>query len=221
MVVRRSAGLLVALFISTKASAQTPAATSQVPVTFRAADAGGTLRIQGPGIAANEGYCPAACTLNIARGNYTVYFSSSGKTTPLNVAVHERSEVVVSPANSFQRGFGLSLILVGGAVAGLGAFAFYYDQTSKLDERRFGDLDSRYRYSTPDWVLPLEIAGGVGAGVAVVGMVVFFTASPSLEVFPKRSATAPRRSVAAHRSRFHLVPALGPRGGGVRLESSF
>ena len=219
--VRWLAAFLVGLLISTKAGAQTPAPARGVLVSFRAEPANATLRIQGPGIAANAGSCPADCVHRIAPGHYTVYYSpAGGKTTPLDVDVREPSEVVVS-SDSFQRGFGLALIIGGGAVAAAGAFAFYYDWKSQFDEDRFGDVDPSYDYSTPDWVLPMEIAGGVGLGVATVGMILFLTAPPSVEVLPRRTATVRHRTIATSRSRFELVPALGPRAGGARFAWSF
>lgn len=205
-----------AFLISVKAAAQTPAATEGVVVTFSTEIRAAALRIEGPGFRSNEGSCQATCTLRIPRGDYTVYLSSDGKTTPLYVTVREPSEVVVS-MDSSQRNIGFALIIGGGAVAAAGGFAFVYDRKSQFDEDRFADVDPSYNYRTPDWVVPMEIAGGVGLGVATVGIILFLTASPSVEVFPRRTATARHRTLATTRSRFDIVPVLGPRAGGVRL----
>ena len=219
MVLRRSAGALIVFFGSARASAQDASADPAVPVSFRT-ETGATLRIQGQGLA-KPGVCETACSLNLLPGNYVVYLESGGRMTPLDLAVRERSEVVVSPANPGQRGVGIGLIIAGGTVAAAGALAFYYDVNSKLNEERYADIDPSYEYSTPDWVLPTEIAGGIGLGVAIVGMVFLFTASPSLEVVPQRAAGAPHRNTAAERSRFQLVPLLGPQDRGVGVVSTF
>jgi len=212
---------LVALVGTMLISAEVGAAAPPVPVTFRGPDRDESLLVQGPGIDSNAGVCGAACTLSLSPARYMVTLSSGGKTTSFDVFVQEPSDVVVSPANGFQRGLGLTLMIVGGSVFSIGALTLYVDEQSKLDDRRYGDVDPSYRYRSPDWVLPVEIAGGIGLGVALVGLPIFLLAHPTMKVLPRRTATAQRRTAAMASSRFRLAPSVGPAGAGMRVGWSF
>jgi hypothetical protein len=202
------------------AAAPTPSVAT-VPVTFRTTIEDGELRIQGPGIEPGGGACGSSCTLNVTPGGYTVMVGSGGSIQSFNVYVRERSEVVVSPPNGFHRGLGLALLVGGGVVFSAGALVLYADLKSRADDERYGDVDSRYRYRSPDWVLPVVIAGGIGAGVTAVGIVLFLTARTSADVLPQRAQAERRRRAASRGSSLSLVPELGPTGGSLRVDWSF
>jgi len=195
-------------------------ASAGVPIVFRSLDADGSLRVQGPGIGTTGGLCPHGCTLTLAPGSYTVYYSIHGKTTPLPLALSQSSEVVVSPPSSGQRAVAFSLIVVGGLAFTVGVGAWYYDANSRTLERRHPD-DPAYNYNSPDWLIPAYIVGGVGLGVGTLGAVLLLTASPSAEVHPLRAAVKPRSTTASLRSRFSFAPIATPQGGGLRVGWAF
>lgn len=134
------------------------------------------------------------------------------KTSTLNVDVRGPSEVVVSPGSPFVRGLGLAFIIVGGTFALGGLTTFYFDQNLKLQEKRHPD-DPYYAYSSPDWVVPVEILGAIGLAVAIPGVVMFVTTGPSAQVLPARTASSP--------ARFALTPSFGANGGGLRARWAF
>jgi len=68
-------------------------------------------------------------------------------------------------------------------------------------------------------VIPAEIAGGVGLGVALTGVVVFLTAQPSVHVSELREDASSGSSRLF--SRLHFTPELSARRSGVRLDWSF
>ncbi len=192
-----------------------------VAVTFRTTVDEGDLRIQGPSIAPGGGACGSSCTLNVTPGSYTVLLESGRSIKSFEVYVRGPSEVVVSGPNGFHRGLGLVLLIGGGVVFSAGAFVLYADAQSRADDRRYGDVDSRYRYRSPDWVLPVVIAGGIGAGVTAVGAVLFLTARASADVLPKGAVAARRRRTAARDSKLSVVPEVGPTGAALRVGWSF
>jgi len=205
MVLGRSIGLLLTLLVPSQAWAQ----EAPVPVTFDTTDPDTSLRLPGP-TAPDAEPCPPACTRNLSPGTYTVFLE--GGSDSVKVLVRGPSHVLVSPASSFQRGIGWVLMLVGGSATGAAFWALYYD----TNRRRDPTID----YKTPDWVYPVAIAGLLGAGVGVAGVIFFVMSGPSVEVLPPRTATAARKTV-AQRSRFQFAPTLGKNGGGLRVGWAF
>ena len=220
MVLRVGLGACAWVIASGSAQAQTPAPAT-VPVTVRSPDEGVALQVQGGAIPVGGGKCQAACRLDLTPGNYTVYLSHGGQPKPLSFSVRGQSEVVVTTGSSFQRGLGLALLIGGGTVAATGLAVFYVDQRAKADERRYADVDSSYDYDSPAWVIPVEVAGGMGLATALVGVGLFVTAQPSVKVVPQQGAFALPRPFAFEPSSVRFVPSLGPRGGGLHLALSF
>jgi hypothetical protein len=197
------------------------AAGPTVRVTFRTTVEDGDLRLQGPGLEPGGVACGTSCTLNVVPGGYTVMLGAGGSIKSFDVYVRGPSEVVVSGPNGFHKGLGLVLLIGGGVVFTTGALVLYADQRSQLDDERFCDVDPRYCYHSPDWVLPVVIAGGIGAGVTAVGVVLFLTARASAEVLPRRAEAERRRRAATRGSKFSLVPAVGPTGASLHAAWTF
>jgi len=205
------------LLIGVNARAQALGAEKQ-PVVFRSAD-GAYLRIQGEGIEKGAGLCFRSCTFQLAPGTYTVSFPSGGSMTSKPFMVNGRDEVVVSAGSGIQRGIGLALIIGGGTVFGAGAIVAYTDVELRLRDANLCDVDPQDCYTSPGWVIPAEIAGGVGLGVALTGVVVFLTAQPSVHVSELREDASSGSSRLF--SRLHFTPELSARRSGVRLDWSF
>jgi hypothetical protein len=211
------ASVLAITSIAVDARAQ-PLDAETLPVVLRSAD-GAYLRVQGEGIAKGAGLCFRACSFRLAPGVYTVSFPSGGSTTLKPFTVNGPSEVVVSGGSSVQRGIGLALLIGGGTVATAGAIVAYADLDERLTHASLCDLDASQCYHSPAWVLPAEIAGGVGLGVALVGVVVFLTAKPSASVSALREDASARPPSVF--SRMKLMPELGAQRSGLRLDWSF
>jgi hypothetical protein len=192
-----------------------------VRVTFRTTVEEGDLRVQGPSIPPGGGACGSSCTLNITPGSYTVLLEAGRSIKSFEVYVRESSEIVVSGPNGFHQGLGLALLVGGGVVLSAGALVWYVDAQKRYEDERYGHIDSRYRYKSPDWVLPVVIAGAIGGGVTAVGAVLFLTARASADVSPARSAAARRRRTAAGASSLSVVPEVGPTGASLRVGWSF
>jgi hypothetical protein len=198
-----------------------PPAGPLVPVRFRTDVKDGALRVQGPGIAPSGGDCAAACTMSVAPGQYTLYLSAGGSVKSFDVYVRGPSDVVVSGPNGFHKGLALALLIGGGTVFTAGGIVLYTDLKLRADDERYGDVDPRYRYRSPDWVVPVEIAGAVGGVVTVVGVVLYLTARTSVEVLPRQAAADRRGQRAAARPRFTFVPTLDAHGGSVSAGFTF
>ncbi len=135
----------------------------------------------------------------------------------MSVDVQGASEVLVRTGSAFKRGLGFTLMVGGGTLALVGASLIYSDVNSKAAQQELGLHD----YQTPEWFLPMEIAGGIGLAVALVGLPLYLSGQPSVKVIPalEQAEAAPR--AITHRSRFAFAPVVGSRGGGLRLRWSF
>ncbi|HTQ03364.1 MAG TPA: hypothetical protein VMI54_05890 [Polyangiaceae bacterium] len=175
--------------------------------------------MQGEGIAPNAGLCFRACTLHLVPGTYTVSFRAGSSMVSRSITVNAPSEVVIDTGGGFQRGLGLALIIGGGTVGFVGAGTLYADQDLSFHSAEDCSVDSTQCYRTPSWVLPVEIAGGIGFGTAVVGIVLFLTAQPSVKVSEPDVAASARASDAL--ARLHVTPDVGANHAGLRLDWSF
>ena len=189
-----------------------------MPVTFHAPGSGASLQVQGGNLGPRAGACASSCTLELLPGKYTIYLSSPKKSTWLAVDLREPSDVVVSSGDGVRRGVGLALMLAGGTLFLVGASLVYTD----VRQRIWAKTDaSELPYHTPDWFLPVEIAGGFGLAAALFGLPFYLSGQPSVRVSPTRAPTAAESRARIRRSRFAFAPAVEPRGGGLRLGWSF
>jgi len=185
-----------------------------VPVTFHAPDGGASIQVQGGNLESHAGTCSSSCRLELFPGKYTIYLSTPRKSTWLAVDLREPSDVVVSSGDGVRRGVGLALMLTGGTLFLVGASLVYTD----IREKIWAKTDaSELPYHTPDWFLPVEIAGGFGLAAALFGLPFYLSGQPSVRVSPTRAPTAAESRAGIRRSRFAFAPMIEPHGGGLRL----
>jgi hypothetical protein len=190
-----------------------PPSEPRFPVTFSSNVA--SVHIRGPGIE-KPLICLGTCTFRLSDGFYWLDIHGSGRTWTIPVTVTEPERVVIEAPNGGVRGLGIAAIIVGGTVLSVAGFVLYVYGVNCRDGAYYeGSADCRsLLHDLPYWLA----AGGVGAVVGAVGIVLFVSNSkPSVEVLPALGSRARR----APGTFVGLGPVEGSTLPGLSLRASF
>jgi hypothetical protein len=170
------------------------------------------LNVQGGSLDPSSERCSSPCTLYLEPSAYTVELWSKQSKKAFHLNLREPSEVVLSPGSPFLRGLGMGLMIIGGVPFLIAAGTLYLDTA-----QRNASENNSVPYHSPPWVAPVEVAGLIGAGAALIGVGVFLAAQPKAKVSARVVASA-RHSLA---SRLVLTPLGVPRGAAMRAGFTF